>query len=404
MRRMRELSVPPRLRTLEDEDGERRATWLELFVDLVFVVAVAQLSNGLARHDTVHGFLVFAALWVAVWWAWVGFTFYADRFDTDDFTQRILAFTLMFATAGLASTIPAAFDGSTRGFAVGYAIVRTITMVMNARAWWHLRDARPLLNVYIPAFAVAIALFLVSTAAAAPGRYVLWGAALVVDLGTPLLFSRRIEQIPIGGSHIPERVGLLTTIVFGETVLAVVVGTEHSSWSFATGGIAALGFTIAATLWWIYYDYLDTSLVRGTVRAGQVYLYAHLPLLIGLTALGPAVKLAIGGEAGDRPARIAAVGVTAVLISLAVLHLATSRSGRDTDAWLRIGSGVAILAAGLAAPWLHVAGVLAAAAAALVAQLAYELLLHGDHVFDPTVPLGPSSRVDLGPAGAYGAE
>ena len=69
MRRVRELSVPPRLRTLEDDDGERRATWLELFVDLVFVVAVAQLSNGLATHDTVHGFLVFAALWVAVWWA-----------------------------------------------------------------------------------------------------------------------------------------------------------------------------------------------------------------------------------------------------------------------------------------------------------------------------------------------
>ena len=275
---------------------------------------------------------------------------------------------------------------------------------MNARAWWHLRDARPLLNVYLPALAVAVSLFLVSTAVAAPGRYVLWGAALVVDLGTPLVSSRRIERIPIGGSHIPERVGLLTTIVFGETVLAVVVGTEHSSWGFAT---AASPRSASRSRPRSGGSTTTISTPRSSVApcgAGQVYLYAHLPLLVGLTALGPAVKLAIGGGAGDRPARIAAVGVTAVLASLAVLHLATSRSGRDTDAWLRIGSGAAILAAGLAAPWLDVAGVLGIAAAALAAQLAYELLLHGDHAFDPNVPLGPSSRVDLGPAGAYGAE
>ena len=262
---------------------------------------------------------------------------------------------------------------------------------------------RPRLNVYLPALTVAVSLFLVSTAVAAPGRYVLWGAALVVDLGTPLVSSRRIERIPIGGSHIPERVGLLTTIVFGETVLAVVVGTEHSSWGFATGGIAALGFTIAASLWWIYYDYLDTSLVRGTVRAGQVYLYAHLPLLVGLTALGPAVKLAIGGDAGDRPARIAAVGVTAVLASLAVLHLATSRSGRDTDAWLRIGPGPRFSSRG--SPRRGSTSRACSASPPRARRPAgVRAVLHGDHAFDPDVPLGPSSRVDLGPAGAYGAE
>ena len=47
---------PPRLRTLDDED-ERHATWLELFFDLVFVVAVAQLADGLAADPSVHGFL-----------------------------------------------------------------------------------------------------------------------------------------------------------------------------------------------------------------------------------------------------------------------------------------------------------------------------------------------------------
>jgi low temperature requirement protein LtrA len=373
--RARDLLVPPRLRTLEDPDDERRATWLELFVDLVFVVAVAQLSSSLARHPTVHGFLVFAALWVPVWWAWVGFTFYADRFDTDDPLHRLLAFGLMFATAGLASQVPAAFDGATSGFASGYAIVRVITVLMNVRAWFHLPAARPLLNAYVPAFSTSAVLFAVSTALGSPTRYVLWGIGLALDLGTPWVSRRRIERVPIHGSHIPERIGLLTTIVFGEIVLAVVIGTERSRWHLSTGGLAALGFTVAASLWWIYYDYLDTSLIRRTVFAGQVYLFAHLPLLIGLTALGPAVKLAIAGGAGDRPGRLAAVGLVLVLASMAVLHLATSRSSRDTDAWLRIASAAAIVVVGFTAP--HYA--LAVAATLLVVQLAVALVGGEEH-------------------------
>jgi len=321
----------------------------------------------------VHGFLVFAGLWIPVWWAWVGFTFYADRFDTDDPLHRVLSFALMFATAGLASTIPDAFRGETTGFALGYAAVRMFVVLMNLRAWWHLPPARPLLSVYIGAFSVSLLLFVASTGFDAPVRYVIWAVALALDLGTPLVSRRRIERVPIHGSHIPERVGLLTTIVFGETVLAVVIGTEHTHWSLDTGGIAALGFIAAAALWWIYFDYLDQSLVRRTVWAGQTYLYAHLPLLIGLTALGSAVRLAIVGNAGDRPGRLAGVGLAIVLASLAVLHLVTSRSGRAQDAWLRVVGGAAIAAAAVAAPELRSTGVLAVAAVVLVAQLVLEL-------------------------------
>ena len=111
---------PPRLRTLDDED-ERHATWLELFFDLVFVVAVAQLADGLAADPSVHGFLVFAGLFVPVWWAWVGYTFYADRFDTDDPLHRILMIAGMFGVAVLATVIPDAFHGETAAFEAGPA-------------------------------------------------------------------------------------------------------------------------------------------------------------------------------------------------------------------------------------------------------------------------------------------
>jgi low temperature requirement protein LtrA len=241
----------------------------------------------------VHGFLVFAGLFVAVWWAWVGYTFYADRFDTDDPPHRMLMLAGMFAVAVLASVIPDAFHGETASFAIAYAAVRAIVVVLNARAWWHLPAARPLLNVYVPAFSASIGLFLGSAALDPPYRYWLWAVALVIDLGAPLASAERIRKVPIHRSHSPERVGLFTIIVFGESVLAVVVGTTTVSWELESGAAAALGFAVAGALWWIYFDYVDSSLVKRSIAAGQTYLYAHLPLLIGLAALGAGVKLAI---------------------------------------------------------------------------------------------------------------
>ncbi|MDQ3778553.1 MAG: low temperature requirement protein A, partial [Actinomycetota bacterium] len=254
---------PPRLRTLErDVEGERRATWLELFFDLVFVVAIAQLSTGAGNEPGVREFLILAALFVPLWWAWVGFTFYADRFDTDDVVHRVLMLGGMFAVAGLASAIPEAYAGDTVGFAAAYAVTRLIVVVLNARAWWHLPAARPLLNAYIPAFALSALLFAGSTLVDSPWRYALWAAGLVLDLGTPLVSADRIRKVPIHTSHIPERVGLLTIIVFGETVLAVVTGTDTVSWGWESGLIAALGFTAAAGIWWLYFDFLDTGVVQ----------------------------------------------------------------------------------------------------------------------------------------------
>jgi low temperature requirement protein LtrA len=375
---------PPRLRTLEDDDGdERHATWLELFFDLVFVVAVAQLADGLAEDPSLRQFLIFAGLFVAVWWAWVGYTFYADRFDTDDPPHRVLMIFGMFMVAVLASVIPDAFHGETAEFALAYAGVRAVVVLLNARAWWHIPAARPLLNVYIPAFATSILIFVVSAAVAPPYRYWLWALALTIDLGTPLASGMRIRLVPIHASHIPERVGLFTIIVFGESILAVVVGTATVSWGAESAAVAALGFAVAGALWWIYFDYVDTSVVRRTIAAGQTYLYAHLPLLIGLAALGAGIKLAIKAteDTGltDEVSWIIGVGVALFMGSIAVMHLVTNHSRRDVDLWLRVGTAALALTLAALGPDIGIVAFLAILAAALAAQIALELATHESH-------------------------
>jgi low temperature requirement protein LtrA len=374
---------PPRLRTLEGVEDERHATWLELFFDLVFVVAIAQLADGLSEDPSVRSFLIFAGLFVAVWWAWVGYTFYADRFDTDDPPHRVLMIVGMFMVAVLASVIPGAFHGETASFALAYAGVRVVVVLLNARAWWHLPAARPLLNVYIPAFTVSIAIFLVSVAVEPPFRYWLWAVALAIDLGAPLASHERIRRVPIHASHIPERVGLFTIIVFGESILAVVIGTATVSWGLESGAAAALGFAIAGALWWIYFDYVDASIVKRTITAGQIYLYAHLPLLIGLAALGAGIKLAIKAteETGltNEVSWIIGGGVALFMLSVAVMHLVTTHSRRDVDLWLRLGTAFLALGLGAIGADMGIVPLLAILTAALALQVVVELATHERH-------------------------
>jgi low temperature requirement protein LtrA len=118
------LARPPRLRTLEG--GERHASYLELFFDLVFVVAIAQLAHELVVDHSLEGFATFAALYLPVYIAWLGFSIYADRFDTDDVIFRLVIFCGMLAILALAVQIPDVVHGQSTGFVVAYAVLRTL--------------------------------------------------------------------------------------------------------------------------------------------------------------------------------------------------------------------------------------------------------------------------------------
>src|SRR5919204_3229060 len=205
---------PPRLRTASAElYEERHATWLELFLDLVFVVAIAELGTSFAQHVSARGFLVYLGLFVPIVWAWAGFTFYATRFDTDDVVYRLLTLLGMFGVAALATTVPAVFDGKANGFAVAYACIRLVIVALYVRARRHVPKARQLTSWFLLLFSSAIALWFVSLAFAAPWKYVWWGGALALELGAPPRAWRMMRNAPIHPSHIPERFGLLTIIV-----------------------------------------------------------------------------------------------------------------------------------------------------------------------------------------------
>jgi low temperature requirement protein LtrA len=284
---------PPVLRTAEGAEQERGASWLELFFDLVFVVAVAQLAVALANDLSAAGFLRFFLLFVPVWWAWVGYTMYADRFDTDDPAFRAMMLSGMLAIAALAVSIPGAFGGGSAGFAISYIAVRIVLIVLYERARRSVPSARTLCTVTMSAFGAGTTLWALSLLAPEPWRFGLWALALLSEGATPWVARRAMASVPVHASHLPERFGLFIIIVLGESLVAVIIGIGGADWHLTSAFVAAAGFLVAACLWWVYFDFADLADIGRGLLARNAFIYGHLPIAIGLTAAGVGTKKAI---------------------------------------------------------------------------------------------------------------
>jgi low temperature requirement protein LtrA len=276
------------LRYVARLDEERRVTWLELFFDLVFVAAVAQVAHPLRDHYTMEGLVRFAILFVLIWWAWIGHALFSTRFDTDDAVQRGLTLLQMFGVAVMAANAGDALDSrSSAGFAAAYAALRLVLVFR----YWRTRpiaETRPLTDRYLAGHGMAAALWLVSSLTPPPERYWMWAMAFTIDLGTPWLTVRYSATAPPDAAHLPERFGLFTIILLGESVIAVMHGIEHQEyWSVPAASAAFLGMATAFLLWWAYFHGARAAsarpvrTTRDAVRL-HVWSYAHLPFYLGL--------------------------------------------------------------------------------------------------------------------------
>lgn len=292
---------PPRLRTVQEE--ERSATWLELFYDLAFVAAVAALGVNLLGDSSLTGWLAYAGYFVLIWWLWASHTFYADRFDTDDLVYRLVAGAQMVAIAFLAASLISESGTPTVVFATAYAVVRILLVGLYARVHRHVPEARRLVLGYMRGFGAAAVLWTAAIFVPEPGRFWVWGVALAVDLATPFAVRKAQAAVPLDVSHLPERFGLFTILVLGETIVAVTVGLGHVEWEVGSSIAAALGIMVAIGLWWIHFDNVDGFVVR---RRGQktdwrptVWIYSHLPLALGIGTVGVGVEhVIVAAESG----------------------------------------------------------------------------------------------------------
>jgi low temperature requirement protein LtrA len=315
-------------------EEERHATWLELFYDLVFVVTVSQLSHYLFHDVSLSNFFGFLFLFIPVWWSWIGTTFFATRFYSDDLGHRLLLLLQMGGAGAMAVNISGAFNNTFSGFALSYAFMRLILVIEYVRVFRTIKSsesANPLVKRYIIGFSIAAIIWLISAFVPITEiRFALWVIGLIIDFATPISTSKLTSKFSPHISHLPERMGLFTLIVLGESIVGIVNGMTEQIWDVYSVIEASLGLCISFSLWWLYFDStgrLPIQILRekGRISLYLIWLYTHFPLVVAITAVGVGIRRLVSSEQhsvlSTSDLWLICGSVAISLISQSVLHL-----------------------------------------------------------------------------------
>jgi len=317
---------PPRLH-VPHAHVEKKASWLELFYDLIYVAAFIQLGNHLAADVSIMGALGFAALFLPLWTTWTSFTFYANRFNIDDARHRGLVFLQMFGIGGMAVSIEQVYAGDTLQFAVCYLLVRLMLVAMYRRAWTHESRSREMSRQYTIGFSLGAAFWALSVVLSLGDSpelvYLVWAVALGIDTAVPLTRKARSAALryPPDVLHMAERYGILTIIVLGESFVKMLGEIAERGSTPHLVYMAGLGLVLSCSVWWLYFDDVAGSRIKAKPLAPFIWVYSHMPFHLAVTAAGVGIKKAVYFKF-DEPAKIYYAVLLCGALALAFLMVA----------------------------------------------------------------------------------
>ncbi|MGN6378300.1 MAG: low temperature requirement protein A [Gaiellales bacterium] len=308
-----------------------RVTPLELFFDLVFVLALTESTTYMDQDTTWRGVLRAMLVLGVLWWSWCGYAWLTSVIDPEAGAVRIVMFCAMAGLLVAALCVPNAFGGSALLFAVAYAAVRVAHLVLFTLA----SSDDPALRHSVSGLAVssAIGVGILIAAAYAPGwwRESLWGLALLLDMGGPFLFGTEGWRLVPG--HFAERHEAIVIIALGESVVAIGVGSEAG---VGTGVVvtAMLGVAVAAAVWWLYFDVVALVVRHRLERAApgrerncmarDSYSYLHFPMVAGIALIALGLKKTLAHVDDPLPVVAAAAlfgGAAVYLVSHVIMRL-----------------------------------------------------------------------------------
>ena len=281
-------------------EGER-VTPLELFFDLVFVLAITQCTQLMSDHPTWDGLGQGILVLGVLWWSWVGYAWLTSVVDPEEGAVRLVIFAAMAGLLTVALCVPEAFGGLALTFAVAYGVVRAMHIALFMLASRDDPGLRHSTLTLAGSTAVGVSLLVAASFLDGIAQGALWALALLLDMGGPFLFGD--EGWKLAPGHFAERHGLIIIIALGESIVAIGVGADVG---LDAGVVAAavLGIALAAALWWLYFDVVALVAARRLARAAvgreqnamarDSYSYIHLVLVAGIVLVALGLKKTLG--------------------------------------------------------------------------------------------------------------
>jgi low temperature requirement protein LtrA len=274
---------------------------LELFFDLVFVLAITQCTQLMADDPTweglVRGLLVLGVLW----WSWVGYSWLTSVVDPEEGLVRFAIFGAMAALLVVALCVPEAFGDLSLLFACAYFVVRIGQTVLLYAAGRDDPGLRRSVSGLAVGTLVGTSILIVASLTDGLLQGCLWALALALDVGEPYMFGS--EGWKLAPRHFVERHGLIIIIALGESIVAIGAGVEGDV-DAGVVAAAALGVGVVAALWWLYFDIVALVAERRLANAKpgreqneiarDSFSYLHFPMVAGIVLLALGLKKTLG--------------------------------------------------------------------------------------------------------------
>ena len=337
---------PPRLHL----GREGTASRLELFFDLAYVLVIMQLAIAFVDDLSWAGLAQLTGLFIAIWCPLVGFTLYANRFDTDDLIFRLAKLLATGAIAGCAASAADAVGSKAVPFALCYLASRLIIFGLYLRAWRHVPDARPTINVYLIMIGFSSVLWAISIATPAPTRYLLWGIAVAVDAVGPALATSAETSSRCTSSTSQSALPCWSFWSSAKRSGAGSGGYTSRVGPLRGVAVAAVGFVLAAAMWWIYFDIgargSADELEEAEEESGpdeeavderhDLFAYGHLPTTFGVVLAGVGIEELVLHPDKPLPSAygwLLAGGIGLFLAGVAMILGGTQRNWRAVWPW-----------------------------------------------------------------------
>lgn len=293
------------------DGGEQQTTTAELLFDLVYVIAITQISHLVITHRIgmlAVGHAAFVLL--VVWWAWIYTTWLVNWFDPGTVVVRLVLIFAGLASLVMSVALPDAFTTDATVFAGAYVALQ---VGRNVAATLLLPKPHALRRVFerITAWSLLCAPFWIVGALDSSLRIELWALALLIDLiapavgyATPGLGRSQTTDWMIEGSHFAERFQAFIIIALGESI--AVTGTAASGTLHGARLVAlAVAFLETGALWWMYFGEVaerSRAFLASSDDAGRLgrdaYTYLHLPIVAGIIMVAVADHTLISDPTG----------------------------------------------------------------------------------------------------------
>jgi low temperature requirement protein LtrA len=299
------------MKSLKYYEKNRHATWLELFFDLIFVVAIGKVTHTLAHVH--HGHIeheqswTFVLLFVPLWWVWASHTIYSNRFDTDSNPHRLATLFIMLLLIVLSARIGEELEVNYPLVIACYFGIRAIISIMYISSISKLDSRGEFSSRLGFALLVSAVVSLSSILFDPPMRYLVAYIGIFLDILLPVFFWSKLKPLPAHTEHLVERLGLLTLILLGESVISLSGGLSNIQWDRYNVMTAITGFIMICSIWWIYFDSFYLLSKNESSMSGQSLIYSHLFLFMGLALLANLIRHAILNDIAIRDFQIISI-------------------------------------------------------------------------------------------------